>query len=57
MDGNGYVVTHSGSLTDVEGDFACGDVQDPYYRQAITALGSVCMAAIDCERWLEESAA
>ncbi len=53
LDAKGYLKLHNGTYTNVEGIFGCGDVSDPRYRQAVTAAGMGCMAAMDAEKWLE----
>ena len=53
LDPDGYIVSHGGARTNVKGVFHAGDVQDRTYRQAITAAGAGCMAAIEAERFLE----
>ncbi|MCU0229533.1 MAG: FAD-dependent oxidoreductase, partial [Bryobacterales bacterium] len=52
LDSDGYIVSQGGARTNIDGVFHAGDVQDKIYRQAITAAGAGCMAAIEVERWL-----
>jgi thioredoxin reductase (NADPH) len=53
LDSDGYIISHGGARTNIEGVFHAGDVEDRIYRQAITAAGAGCKAAIECERFLE----
>ena len=55
LDEEGYIKTFQNTMTNVKGIFACGDVVDKRYKQAITASGQGCMAAMDCEKWLNEN--
>jgi len=55
LDDHGYIVPKENTMTNIPGIFAAGDVVDTRYRQAITAAGMGCMAAIDAEKWLEEN--